>query len=301
MSRRFHLIYCCLALLSASCGTGTDSEAPTSTASPLGRDFSNRCEQSIDQSTNAAIKPTTRPVDDRAAPFAAVAKISLQDGSICSSVLVTRSQLVTAAHCLTVKNPPLSAEFVYDQKRTVVSLRDATTSVHPDYLSSLNLKRSLSTHPAMASFDVGIINLTKQITDIDPVTISTQTSLSPGKLVGLIGFGDTGAGTGTKRFAYSHVGSTLEKEVIGNVEFSNVLALNSQSGTGACPGDSGGGVFVKHDDRWELVSLISGVNDVVYPGFPISSCNRCPNGIGLGPLAAARLSRSADLRHIDFK
>jgi len=285
----------------SGCGPDEKQAQPSHGVSPVGRDFSDRCEdQPTSSPTTSPLKPTTKPLDDRQVPFHAVAKITLRDGSICSSVLIARSTLVTAAHCLAGENPPMSAEFFLQERSIFVSLRESKMSMHPTFASAAQKQRSLSTHPELASFDIGLINLPREISEIEPVALAQNLDLPSGKLVGVIGFGDTGHSNGVRRFAYSHVGAVIRSETIGSTEFSDILALNSQSGTGACPGDSGGGVFIKNGRNWELASLISGVNDVVYPLFPVLSCNRCPNGIGLGPLAFARLAQKSDGGAIGF-
>ena len=161
------------------------------------------------------------------------------------------------------------------------SLQIERVVLHPDYQQALKKGKNIANSPELASFDVALVGLHEAVADRAPAPLNAATELYRGQLISLVGFGDIGLGAGTKRFAQSHVGQVVPEYKYGDVNFSNLLLLDSSLATGACPGDSGGGVFVKTEESYYLVGLVQGVNDVLYPGFPVKSCKICPRGIGI--------------------
>jgi Trypsin len=280
-----------VALLCAMTGCGvwkeTSDPVPSRDAgSPLGSDFSQRCSESSDKEKPARLAPSFAVAGNKIAAFNSVALITLRSGSVCSAVLLDSHRLVTAAHCFESQELPVSIEFKDADGTMSVDLLGAKVILHPTYAAALAQGDSLERNPALVNFDVAVIKLQVAISDRQPVKTAVESQLPAGKLVAVIGYGDTGLGAGTRRFAYSHVGADIVDSEIGGKRFSKVLALNSKSGTGACQGDSGGGIFVQHGEGWELLAVVSGVNNVVYPKLPLSDCHRCPDGVGI----AARIS-----------
>jgi trypsin len=206
--------------------------------------------------------------------------VTFSSGQICSGVLIAADRVVTAAHCFEDSNEALAVEFeTPGGKKDRFAIEEA--HVHPDYEAALRSGKALQADPTLANFDVATLKLAEEVTDRTPVPIYGGEPLAAGKLVALIGYGDTGLGAGVKRFAQSHVGRWIEDEDVLGSRFRDLLLLDSTTGTGACPGDSGGGVFVKTPDGYQLIGVVDGVNDVLYPGFPVSTCDRCPQGIGV--------------------
>jgi hypothetical protein len=263
-----------------SCGVPQDQLPPTDNAAAKlwgGKGFADRCagDDSI------ASKTTFLSVSGaKEEPFRAVALLKMSNGMACSAVLIGPDELVTAAHCFDGGASIVRAEF-RDSSRDVAHLEVDHVRIDPVYASAVASGKALASNPGLASNDIAHVTLSVAVEDRDPVRLAAMTNPRRGQLLGIVGYGDIGLGAGTKRFAQSHIGQYVESLKVGDDRFENLLLLDSQSGTGACPGDSGGGVFVKDDSGYALVGLVQGVNDVLYPGFPIKTCERCPRGIGI--------------------
>lgn len=279
--------------LVTSCGKGSERAARAGSPAPEGSGdstgegggatFGDRCLPPGAWENGSAT--TLRSVTGaKAKAWDAVARFDAPGGGVCSGVLVDPTHLVTAAHC-------------FEQGRTLgfvtfdggeAAVRKVT--VHPEYASRLAARKGLAADPSLANVDVAVVELASPARAL-PVPLASGEALPSGKLVALVGYGDTGGGAGTKRFAQSHVGRLVDKETRAGASYEDLLLLDSRTGTGACPGDSGGGVFVKDaSGAYALLGVVHGVNDALYPGFPVASCTTCPAGIGivtlLGPRAA---------------
>lgn len=278
-----------LILFSVACSDRDSStgEAPTVHGAPFGgKSFADRCED--DSEGNSAASNSTLFAVNGAnePPFRAVAMLSLSNGFMCSAVLVAPNRLLTAAHCFEKGAKVLTAGFkdLAGKEGEVVKVENVV--LHPEYAAALKRGELLETTPSLASFDMAIVLLIEAVKNRQPVQLSINDRLPPGKLVSLVGYGDIGHGAGTKRFAQSHVGSRISETTVGDYHFQSLLLLDSASGTGACPGDSGGGVFAKDAKGYTLLGIVSGINDLLYPGFPVRTCDRCPRGLGIVTLAS---------------
>lgn len=277
------IVLAMVGLVLSACGQGADKQEPS--AAPT-TDYSDRCE-ARDATANGTQKMTFFAVSgSKEDPFRAVALITLNDGFVCSGVLIADDTLLTSAHCFEGKRQADGIQFKDSTAVEGEKIKVASVTLNPAYAAALNLGESLETSPGLASVDSAYVKLAAPVSDRRPVRMATKTKLAAGSLVSIIGYGDLGSGAGTKRFAYSHVGRYVDDAVIGKEHFRNLLLLDSKSGAGACPGDSGGGVFAKDGDTYALLGIVNGVNDLLYPGFPVTACDHCPNGIGivtLGP------------------
>lgn len=272
----------------ANAGKGTSgrSKDRASTGGSQGAGYADRCVAP----TDASLSTTFRAVSgDKETPWRAVAKLVLSGGEVCSAVLVAPRKLLTAAHCFedgrTAQSVAFQDSSANEDEPASAPLPEAVR-LHPHYAASLARGERLSTHPTLASVDVAIVTLSSDVLDRDPIPLANEaevSSLPAGRLVSLVGFGESGL----KRFAQSHVGRVVKKEDASSRGFENLVVLDSRTGTGACPGDSGGGVFLKINGAYALVGVVSGVNDILYPGFPVNSCDRCPQGLGIVAVAAA--------------
>ena len=275
-----HLTLLVLALLALACGT-SQKEQVVPSVEPSGETFEDRCDESSAVDANGFSTTFLAVTGSKSVPFRAVAKLTLSTGSLCSAVLVAPDRFISSAHCFEEQGVTAMAEFQDSAADEAIKADIQRIVLHPEYKDALKRGETLASSPGLANVDVAILLLKTSVTDRIPVTMATHDRVSPGQLVSLVGYGDTGGGAGTKRFAQSHVGRLVDDEAIADVSFRNLLLLNSRSGTGACPGDSGGGVFVKDGEGYVLLGVVNGVNDLLYPGFPLASCDRCPQGLGI--------------------
>ncbi len=256
----------------AACSLPRTEKAPADRPSNrAGESYADRCEE---EATAARSTSFLAVSGARSEPFDAVALVTLSSGEVCSAVLVAPDKLVTAAHCF---EDGVTVRQVAFEKALALK----ATALHPTYDAALKRGETLAKNPALGSVDVATLTLETPVEDRKPVRIYRGEALSRGKLLSLVGYGDTGLGAGTKRFAQTHVGRWIESDSAFGQDFHDLLLLDSRSGSGACPGDSGGGVFTKTPDGYQLIGVVDGVNDLLYPGFPVSTCERCPQGIGV--------------------
>lgn len=269
-----------LSTISACGWVSDDTKQENASLTPSGKTFADRCEAAESGGKDSSETTFYAVSGRRESPFRNVAVLKLLGGNICSAVLVAPDRFITAAHCFEDSRELVSLEFIDRADGFSEPLSVSGVVLHPDYEAALAKGKSLDSNPGLASFDVAIIHLERKITDRIASTITGE-SFSSGSLVALVGYGDAGRGAGSKRFAQSHVGRIVQSETVAGEEFRNLMLLDSKSGAGACPGDSGGGLFVRSGDEYLLAGVVNGMNDVLYPGYPISECGTCPQGLGV--------------------
>jgi hypothetical protein len=270
------------ALLIASC---SQEEHQSSAPIVEQRSFANRCEENQERKASEVSTTTFSPDGSKRDAFESVAMLTISNGATCSGVLIESDKILTSAHCVEDSSTVRKVEFRDSPGEQDEPIQIIKTVSHPRYREALRDGKSIRTNPDMANFDLALVYLSEPVLDRVPAVISEKTSvLYPGKLTSLVGFGDFGIGAGIKRFAQSHIGRVVNNEKYGSLKFDNLILLDSQTGSGACPGDSGGGIFINEEGVYKLIGIVHGINDVLYPLFPVSTCERCPNGIGLATM-----------------
>jgi hypothetical protein len=277
-----------LIVISLGCGRelfGRDANAQRSAPHPYeGQSFSDRCPADPTLNRSTISYSATEQNQDA---FRSVAVVSFSDRSICSSVLIAPDRLVSAAHCFESGAKIKSIDFADSVGAVITNVEVASIRLDPTYQGALREKKTIKKNPELSSYDVAVIRLKQPVLGRAPVALADTSTVSSGSLLSIVGAGDTGGGGGRKRYAPTHAGAVIESFELGNLLFSNLLLLNSRTGTGACPGDSGGGVFVNRGGRHMLLGVVSGINNALYPDFPVKSCSRCPGGLGVVTLLDA--------------
>jgi V8-like Glu-specific endopeptidase len=195
--------------LSSLAACGGEGDAPAPPAEPVGR------EGAISDGKADSGHPE-------------VGKLSLPGGS-CSSTLIGRKTLLTAAHCV----DELPETFTSGSRTWTV----ASAVGHPDY-----------TGKGVDEPDVAIVHLSAGVTGIRPALLA-QEAPSVGEAITLVGYGFTGTSgiTGVK-----YVGTNVIGDV-GNYAF----AYSSNTGSQICSGDSGGPSFVTRTGKVQIAGVHS--------------------------------------------
>lgn len=180
--------------------------------------------------------------------FPYFASIRMSNGDVCGGSLVSKRSVLTAAHCLQIKDnagnikdlAPLVQEVLigcitpaevtgtrYCQKRRISSVY-----IHPDWDGKLSRE----------SADVAIISLDEPVTRIEPVTIAQ--SATPGESAEVIGFGQSESKTSGKILTYA-------RQRIQSID--GLYLITVPDTAGPCYGDSGGPLVT----RKGLVGIVS--------------------------------------------
>ena len=171
-----------------------------------------------------------------------LSKRSAHGGSLCSGVVVAQDVLLTAAHCAPNRNDVRAV--VGDALRTI-----SDVAVHPGY-------RADAAKARVKSIDLALVRLAQPLpSSFSPVTFSDRTSANVGETFTYVGFGMT------NEAAPEQVGRLRAANIPTQAPLSKVLLWASDSankGTGACAGDSGGGVFDGNDHLIAIIDWATG-------------------------------------------
>ena len=195
----------------------------------------------------------------------------------CSGTLIDPSYVVTAAHCVEAADAYTAAgntnyffvgQNIWD---SVDAYRGVSaTWTHPQFSYS-------GTTPL---HDIGILELERPISSVDPIPVNTETV--PRAWVGedltYVGYGITGDGRGDS-------GQKRTADIpLWDYDFQYVYGLDVTDGQNLCSGDSGGAALKEIDGVWTLV----GVNSFVF-GYSSSDTSCIGGGSG-----ATRVDRAMD-------
>ncbi|EAT47846.1 AAEL001077-PA [Aedes aegypti] len=181
---------------------------------------------------------------------------------VCGGTLISERFVVTAAHCTMDPDNP--------NKRIQLSVQvgvNAVGSPEGKVFNALKIHR----HPGFSLFDlkddIALIELESPVQfseSILPVCISERTSLDPGKLGAVVGWGFTENDIKSTKLKLAKLPvieeiecKRKEPELYGRVLTSKVFCAGYTNGTSACNGDSGGGIVFERGDAWYLGGIVS--------------------------------------------
>lgn len=189
----------------------------------------------------------------------------------CGGSLLTRSWIITAAHCLYNKDEPLRAvagtdnmNFLYRaQLRSV-----AKTIMHPKF--------DITTYDN----DIALVkvahpfNLDSTFSHVGPICLEQGIDVVPYDIATICGFGASAFHQKARTHLYKTDIAIIDTNTC-NSSFSNAITENMICAGGmiekkrdACSGDSGGPLQMDMDGHISLVGLVSFGNDCALKGYP---------------------------------
>lgn len=204
-----------------------------------------------ESTSNLAIRQGNKVAQDAAGPErrSTIGLVgALKDGQFgCTAAPLSSRLLVTAAHCLLdgAKIFAYTAIEATDIRSAEDVIPVDRAIVHPEFVAGPDEE--------IRPNDIAVVALRSALPDgfIVPPLVSADFTVTPGEQVLLAGYGISEAGddSGTLR----SVLSTLR----GYDEEGRLLVDDARR-RGACSGDSGGPLFAKRNNQWQLAGVLSG-------------------------------------------
>lgn len=174
--------------------------------------------------------------------------VNSESNEICTGTLVTRTILLTAAHCIPPQSENLQVYFSHQPLAEEVDVEGQQVQsayLHPDFdrknsMTSIDLALVVLKEPAPRSFK--------------PAVLLRSEEIRAGQKVVLAGYGNSSA--------VNSEGFGVLRKVESRLSFvgPQFFEVNQKGGRGICDGDSGGPVFIATGNGLRLL----GVTKLVY-------------------------------------
>ncbi|WKZ57377.1 MAG: trypsin-like serine protease [Bdellovibrionota bacterium] len=179
------------------------------------------------------------------APVVRLSLISRNATALCSGTVISPTKVLTAAHCFL--GPAISRVDVLVEGQTISATQ---AFIHPGVAVEPRTKAVLN--------DVAVVELARPTT-IAPVALYTSSSVGPGDVFSVFGYGlDERGFAGTLRSGEMRVEDLTENHIFARYE---------GEGSNTCNGDSGGPALLEIRGQPTLIGLTSsGANPDCGPG-----------------------------------
>lgn len=210
------------------------------------------------------------PASDLRFQSAAGVQILTADGNavFCSAVLVAENLALTAAHCLRGARDVTALFFGPNLLGNAAAARVTAWQQHPQYAHG--------TLPASADFDIAWVRLDGPLPPgVRPALIEADHDrLRPGETATLVGYGKTSEWEMHGDFERRNVDLPVleilaHQKRLGKYNYDNLITLGVTPNRGACDGDSGGPLYVRHGNTVRVAGITHGVD--VFPDIPIAA------------------------------